>query len=271
MLWNARNGEVAKGSTKMSYASFGHGSRTFILLPGLSDGLATVRGKALLLAKPYTAFFDQFTVYMFSRKDEMSEGYSIRDMAADQAEVLRQLGIKTACVMGVSQGGMIAQYLAIDHPDLVERLVLAVTAPRVNEIIEGCVGKWIGFAEQGNHKALMIDTAEKGYSEAYLEKYRKIYPIIGVIGKPKNYDRFLVNARAILGFNAYDELDRITCPTLIIGGEEDKTVGIQGSYELKERIVDSRLHVYPGLGHAAYEEARDFNQRVFDFLKGTVE
>ena len=37
--------------------------------------------------------------------------------------------------MGVSQGGMIAQYLAIDHPDLVERLVLAVTAPRVNEII----------------------------------------------------------------------------------------------------------------------------------------
>lgn len=40
---------------------------------------------------------------------------------------------------------------------------------------------------------------------------------------------------------------------------------------MKERIVDSRLHVYPGLGHAAYEEAKDFNQRVFDFLKGTVE
>lgn len=271
MLWNAKNGEVAIGSTKMSYASFGHGSRAFILLPGLSDGLATVRGKALLLAKPYTAFFDQFTVYMFSRKDEMSEGYSIRDMAADQAEALRQLGIKTACIMGVSQGGMIAQYLAIDHPDLVERLVLAVTAPRVNAVIEDCVSRWIGFAEQGNHKALMIDTAEKGYSEAYLEKYRKIYPIIGVIGKPKNYDRFLVNARAILGFNAYDDLDKIICPTLILGGEDDKTVGIQGSYELKERIADSRLYVYHGLGHAAYEEAKDFNQRVFDFLRGTAE
>ena len=77
MLWNAKNGEVTIGSTKMSYASFGHGSCAFILLPGLSDGLATVRGKALLLAKPYTAFFDQFTVYMFSRKDEMPEGYSI--------------------------------------------------------------------------------------------------------------------------------------------------------------------------------------------------
>lgn len=267
MLWNAKNGEVSIGNTKMAYASFGHGSHAFILLPGLSDGLATVRGKALLLAKPYTSFFDQFTVYMFSRKDEMPEGYSIRDMAADQAEVLRRLGIKKACVMGVSQGGMIAQHLAIDHPDLVERLVLAVTAPRVNEIIEDCVSRWIGFAEKGNHKALMIDTAEKGYSEAYLKKYRKIYPIIGAIGKPKNYDRFLVNARAILCFEAYAELAKITCPTLIIGGEKDKTVGIQGSYELKERIAGSRFHVYPGLGHAAYEEAKDFNQRVFDFLK----
>ena len=170
--------------------------------------------------------------------------------------------------MGVSQGGMIAQYLVIDHPDLVERLVLAVTAPRVNEIIEGCVSGWIGFAEQGNHKVLMIDTAEKSYSELYLRKYRKIYPMIGAIGKPKNYDRFLVNARAILSFNACEDLYRITCPTLIIGGNDDKTVGIEASYEMKERIAGSALYVYPGLGHAAYEEARDFNQRVFDFLRG---
>ena len=270
MLWNARNGEVSIGDTKMSYASFGQGERVFIILPGLSDGLTTVRGKALLLAKPYTAFFDRYTVYMFSRKDEMPVGYSIRDMAADQAEALKRLGIKTASVMGVSQGGMIAQYLAIDHPELVDRLVLAVTAPRVNEIIDGCVGKWIVFVEQRNHKALMIDTAEKSYSEAYLKKYRKIYPIIGAIGKPKDYDRFLVNARAILGFDSSGELNKITCPTLIIGGDEDKTVGVQASYDLHERIAGSALHVYHGLGHAAYEEAKDFNQRVFAFLEGTV-
>ena len=266
MLWNARNGEAATGNTKMSYVSFGYGDRVLIILPGLSDGLATVRGKALLLAKPYTSFLDRFTIYMFSRKDEMASGYSIRDMAADQAEALERLGIRTASVMGVSQGGMIAQCLAIDHPALVERLVLAVTSPRVNQTIESCVSKWIGFAEQGNHKELMIDTAEKSYSEAYLKKYRKIYPIIGAIGKPKSYDRFLINARAVLDFDVYDELDRIACPTLIIGGDEDKTVGIRGSCELKERIADSRLHVYPGLGHAAYEEAKDFNQRVFQFL-----
>ena len=106
MLWNAKNGEAAIGRTKMSYVSFGYGKRVLVILPGLSDGLTTVRGKALLLAKPYASFFDRFTVYMFSRKDDMPEGYTIRDMTADQAEALKQLGIKSACVLGVSQGGI---------------------------------------------------------------------------------------------------------------------------------------------------------------------
>lgn len=267
MFWTAKNGAVSLGNTEMSYVSFGHGERTLILLPGLSDGLAAVKGKALLLAKPYIPFFDRYTVYMFSRKNAMPEGCSIRDMSNDQAKALDMLGLEKACVLGVSQGGMIAQYLAIDHPELVEKLVLAVTAPCVNAMIQECVKRWIGFAEQGRHKELMIDTAERSYSPEYLNKYRKLYPIIGFVGKPLNYDRFLINAKAILGFDACNELNKIICPTFIIGGETDKIVGAQASYEMKERIAGSKLYVYPGLGHASYEEAKDFNQRVFKFLE----
>lgn len=267
MFRNAKNGEIALGNTKMSYVSFGRGDHTLILLPGLSDGLTTVKGKALLLAKPYVPFLDRYTIYMFSRKNDMPESYSIRDMADDQAKAMVMLGCEKSSVMGVSQGGMIAQYLAIDHPELIEKLVLAVTAPRANNMVQECVRKWIGFAEQGNHKKLMIDTAEKSYSPDYLNKYRKLYPIIGFIGKPLNYNRFLINANAILEFDACNELNKITCPTLIIGGETDRTVGVQASYEMKSRIAGSELYVYPGLGHAAYEEAKDFNQRVFGFLE----
>ncbi len=267
MMWNAKNGSVAVGGTKMSYAAFGNGPKVFILLPGLSDGLATVRGKALLLAPPYKLFFEQYTVYMFSRCDELPEGHSIRDMAADQAEAVKKLGIRKASVMGVSEGGMIAQYLAIDHPELLDRLVLAVTAPRVNGMIQDCVGKWIDFALAGDHKNLMIDTAERSYSPAYLKKYRKMYPLLGAVGKPADYSRFLVNARAILDFDAFAELENIKCPTMVIGGEEDKIVGIEASRELHEGIPGSELCIYPGLGHAAYEEAKDFNERVFHFLE----
>ena len=268
MLWNAKNGQVSLAGGSMSCVSFGRGDKPFVLLPGLSDGLATVRGKALLLAGPYVPFFERYTVWMFSRRDELPAGYSIREMADDQAEALRILGIGRASVMGVSQGGMIAQSLAARYPELVEKLVIAVSAPGANDLIRSCVSRWIDFAKQGDHRSLMIDTAERSYSPERLKRYRRLYPVIGQIGKPKSYDRFLVNAEAILGMEETGEPEQISCPTLIIGGGEDRIVGVGASYELNERIRDSALFVYPSLGHAAYEEAEDFNARVLRFLDG---
>lgn len=266
MIWNAKNGLVPLGGTEMSYVSFGSGSRALILLPGLSDGLTTVRGKALLLASPYRLFFKEFTVYMFSRKDALPDGYSIVEMADDQAEAMRKLGIAKASVLGVSEGGMIAQQLAVSHADLIDRLVIAVSAPCVNSTVSSVLDKWTEYAKRSDHRQLMIDTAEKSYSQKYLKIYRRLYPLIGMIGKPKSYQRFLANVNAILHFNCLDGLDKISCPTLIIGGGEDKIVGCAASYEMHGRIEGSKIYMYEKLGHAAYEEAADFNRRVYDFL-----
>ncbi len=184
MIWNAKNGTVSIDGTSMSYVSFGRGNKKLVILPGLSDGLTTVKGKALLLAGPYRRFLDRFTIWMFSRKDDLPEGYSIHDMADDQAIAMKVLGIGSTFVMGVSEGGMIAQSLAIRHPEMVEKLVLAVTASEANDMIRENVARWITFAEAGDHKSLMIATAEKSYSESYLKKYRKVYPLLGYLGKP---------------------------------------------------------------------------------------
>jgi pimeloyl-ACP methyl ester carboxylesterase len=203
---------------------------------------------------------------MFSRKEPLNDGCSIWDRAKDQAEALAALGLKRVSVLGVSEGGMIAQCLAMDYPELVEKLVLAVTAPCVNDVILSCVPNWMDMAKRGDHKALMIDTAEHSYSPAHLQKYRKMYPLLSFVGRPKTYDRFLANARAILSFDATAELPKIACSTLILGGEEDRIVGPEASRAMADLIPNSTLHLYPGLGHAAYEEAKDFNERVFGFL-----
>ena len=250
----------------MSYVSFGSGDRAFIVLPGLGDGLVTVKGKAIILSRPYKRFLERFTVYMFSRRKDLPKTYSIRQMASDQARAMKELGIEKASVMGVSEGGMIAQYLASDYPDLVEKLVITVSSCRVNKLIDECVNAWIGFAKHGDHKSLMIDTAERSYTEDRLKKLRKIYPFFASLGKPKSYDRFLTNAYAILNFDASDEIKKISCPTLIIGGSEDKIVGVDASYEMKDRIKNSSLYIYQGLGHGLYEEASDFYDRVLEFL-----
>lgn len=65
-----KSGSVIIGNTEMYYVAFGSGPKKVVVLPGLSDGLATVKGKALILSQPYRKYFGDFTVYMFSRKND---------------------------------------------------------------------------------------------------------------------------------------------------------------------------------------------------------
>ena len=162
-------------------------------------------------------------------------------------------------------GGMIAQHIAIDHAEIVEKLILAVTAPNANDVVEGAVNRWIEMARRGEHTALMVDTAEKMYSENYLQKNRKYFPLLARFTKPANYDRFLKNAYAILQFDVRDKLPEISCPTYIIAGSDDCTVGNDAAFELNRGISSSELFVYEGLGHGVFEEAKDFYYRVFKF------
>ncbi|MBR4224568.1 MAG: alpha/beta hydrolase, partial [Oscillospiraceae bacterium] len=246
---------------------FGSGEKKLIVLPGLSDGLATVKGKAWILSLPYRRF-DGYTVYMFSRKNKMPEGYTIREMATDQVRTMRELGIEKVSVLGVSQGGKIAQYMAADHPEAVDRLILAVTAPYANDTVTGAVSGWIDMAKRDDHMSLWTDTAEKTYSDSYLKKNRWVFPITAKLAKPHSYERFFRNAYAILGYDARSALPSITAPTLILAGDHDLTVGNDAPYELHEMIDGSTMHIYKGLGHGAYEEAKDFYDRVYAFCEG---
>ena len=262
---NYTNGCVNIGDTEMYYVAFGIGRKNLVVLPGLSDGLATVKGKARILSLPYKKHLNDYRVYMFSRKNKMPEGYSIEEMADDQVKVMKELGIKRASVCGVSQGGMIAQCIAIHHPEVVEKLILAVTTPYANDVARDAVSGWIEMAERGDHKTLMVDTADKMYSEKYLAKNRKYFPLVAKFTKPSSYERFFRNANAILKFDVRDKLYKITAPTYIIAGEDDKTVGNDAPGELSEGIAGSELYVYSGLGHGTFEEAKDCYDRIFEY------
>lgn len=269
MFDRATGGSVAIGDTNMEYVVFGSGKKDFIMLPGLSDGLRTVKGSAMALAMMYRCFAKDYRVYVFSRKDRFAKGYGTKDMAKDQYAAMEKLGISRAALMGISQGGMVAQHLAIDYPEAVDKLVLAVTAARPNELMRQTINAWIRMAQAGDYKSLFIDTTERSYSEAYIQakQYRLLYPVMTRIGKPKDFRRFLIEAEACLSHNAHPALHRIGCPTLVVGGEADQVLGGEASMEIAEEITGSKLLMYPGLGHAAYEEAKDFNAQVLAFLR----
>ncbi len=242
---------------------FGTGKKELIMIQGLNTN--GIKGAGASLAWMYRIFAQDYTVHLFDRRPDISEGLTVREMAGDVAEAMDVLGIRNADVLGVSQGGMIAQYLAIDRPDLVNKLVLAVTLSRNNDAVQSVIEAWIALTEQSDWKQLVTDMAEKMYSDAYLKRYRPMLPLLTALQKPKDAIRFIRLARTCLTCNAYAELDKIQCPVLVIGGGQDKIVTGAASEEIARKL-NCEMFLYDDLGHAAYEEAADFNQKVYAFL-----
>lgn len=264
-MLNAKNGRLTIKTGEMDYIRFGHGNRVLVMIPGVGDGLKTVRGTALPFAMLYRSLVNDFTVYAFSRRVQLAPGMTTRDMAEDLNLAMEALNLSEVSLVGVSQGGMIAQWLAINHPDKVSRLVLTVTLSRPNPTAEEVIGRWIGMAEKGDFKGIMLDTAERSYSEKRTRKARRMYRLAGNIGKPKSFERFIIQAKSCICHDTYEELSRISCPTLVIGGWDDKIVTGAASVEMMDRIPDCRLIMYPDLGHGLYEEAPDFLDNVKGF------
>ena len=262
-LYQAKERSVTLPDTKLDYITFGKGEQALIMIQGLNT--RGIKGAASSLAFLYRIFAKDYRVYLFDRRPDVREGITVREMASDIAAAMDALGIERADVFGVSQGGMIAQYLAIDRPDLVKKLVLAVTLSRNNDTVRETLENWISLTEQGNMKALVTDMAVRMYSETYVKRYRPFLPLLTVLQKPKDVRRFLILAKSCLTCSAYEELERIQCPVLVIGGRQDKVVGGEASEEIARKL-NCELYMYETLGHAAYEEAADFNRRVYEFL-----
>ena len=263
---NAKYGKIKMDGADMEYIRFGAGKRILVMLPGLGDSLRTLKGTQFSMALMYRMFAKDFTVYAFSRKAHLTEGYTTRMMARDQAEAMKQLGIEKADIFGVSMGGMIAQYLAIDFPEKVNKLVLAVTSSKPNPILEESIEEWVALAKAGDHIAFMESNLRRIYSEKYYRNHKWMLPLLGKVTKPKSYKRLFVQAEACLNHNAYEELPRIKAPVFVIGGEKDNALGGEPSREIVAKIPNARLLMYVQWGHGLYEEAKDFNRKVLDFL-----
>ena len=264
-MLEARNCVLDLPAGTVDYIRFGSGPKPLILIPGVGDGLKTVKGMAWPFALLYRQLAGEFTVYVFSRRRTLIPGMSTRDMADDLNAAMEALGLFGARMVGVSQGGMISQWLALDHPDKVGKLVLTVTLSRPNASIRNVIAGWLEMADRGDYKGIMLDTAERSYAKKRLK--RAEYRLLGNIGKPKSFERFRIQAMSCMTHDTYDQLPHILCPTLVIGGTEDKIVTGQASVEMAERIRDCQLFMYEGLGHGLYEEAPDFLKRISAFCR----
>ena len=251
----------------MDYVTFGKGKKSLVIIPGLGDGLQTVKGMAQMLALTYREFAKVYKVYVFSRINELPENYTTRNMAADVAEAMEILNITGAYVMGISQGGMIAQWLAVDFPERVQRLILTVTTAKPSQLARERIERWQKLSQSGNFKHLMLDIAKHSYTQKSYQTWRLLYNVMGIFGRIKDKQRISIQAVSCLKHDSLVVLERISCPTLIIGAEKDNVLGVEDSLELHQHIKDSQLTLLPECGHALYEQNKNFQNRVLVFLE----
>ena len=266
-----KNYELRILDDRYDAVQFGSGNEDLVMIPGLGDGITTVKGKALMGSVMFRRYCKKYRVTLISRKTQLESDATTASMAKDQYLAMQALGIRKAHIVGVSMGGMIAQHLAADHPEVVDKLVLVVTSPTSCELIQENIGRWIGFAQMGAFLGLMIDITEKAHPEKYLKRLRPLYPYMGTAAKKLDIERFCIQARACGSHDASDKLSEIQAPTLIIGGGADRTVGPGGSHLLHRMIGGSSLKMYEDQGHALYEDEKTFHETLLSFLESTPE
>lgn len=249
---------------KMDYTTFGNGIKSFVILPGLS--VHSVMGLVDLVAEAYKDFAEAYTVYLFDRPKALRDDITIRELADQTAAAMQSLHITNADILGVSQGGMIAQYLAIDHPELVHRMVLGSTLSKPNDTFTQKVNEWIQLAENKDEEGLLASFVDAVYSAGTLEAYRDVLISANRGITDAEYERFIQLAGACLTFDCHNELPQITCPVLVLGSEGDAVATPEGSREIAAAL-QSEIYLYDrSYGHGVYDEAPDYKQRCLDFI-----
>lgn len=252
----------------MDFFRFGNGDKTLVILPGLS--VQSVMGAANAIADAYRTLADCYTIYVFDRRTDLPEAYSVRDMARDTAEAFQALGLKQVYLFGASQGGMIALVLAIEHPELVGKMVLGSSSAHVKEdqyrVIEG----WISLAKAGDREGLYLAFGAEIYPPSVFEQYRNTLIAAAKTVTDSDLKRFIILTEGTKGFDVVSELDKIQCSVLALGVFEDSVLDSDATMEIAEKLdehPDFRLYMYTGYGHAAFDTAPDYRQRILRFFE----
>ena len=250
----------------VDYVTLGKGDKTLIIITGLSlQRLGDMSN--LTIYSLFYRYAKEYTVYIFDRKDHIEEGITIENMADDLYHSLEVLHIANASIIGISQGGMIAQLFAIKYPQKVTSLVLALTFSRNNDISRETIGGWIEMAKNGEIAKLNKDSMCKTFSSPILKKLYVINKLFLKTVSVEKQERFVRLAKSILEFDYHKSLDKIICPTLVLGAKKDLVLGVDGTRELANSIPNASYYEFSKQGHAVFIESKQFNKIILEFLR----
>jgi pimeloyl-ACP methyl ester carboxylesterase len=252
------------------YVRFGAGPHNLVVLPGLAlDSRVPGRVTARAYAYGFQRLARDHTVHIVLRGRGLPAGATTADIADDYASLLEE-DFGRSRVMGLSTGGLIAQHLAVNHPGLVERLVLVITGARLSPAGQQLCRHWRHLATTHRWRRLRGELAAVAVDGATTKRLARL---VGQLtgGTPSTTEQadFLTTLDAVLTHDARARLASSTTPTLLIGGADDPLFPASVLRETAATVPGARLNIYERTGHGLPKRhASRLQGDVLTFLTG---
>ena len=239
-----------------------------VLINGLGGDLRHWQALRLMLQGQYRV------VSLDNRDSGHSERggqqYYIKDMANDVVDLLERLAVDKAHVIGYSMGGAIAQELAINQPQLVDKLILLATYDSTDNRAQDLFRGFASLRRDLNREDYLRLTLPWGYTYEEYERPGFVEEVIAeVVSDPlyQENDAFTRQMEATIAFNSRDRLHLIKSPTLLVFGDEDIITPMRFANSMGSRIKNAKLVVIKGTGHLFMRtHFKEASEAIKDFL-----
>lgn len=214
-------------------------------------------------------------------KKTKRKDYTLENNIEDIEALRKYLGLNKICILGTSYGGIVAQGYAIRYPKNLDKLILVVTAPsyhfldEAKKILQQRGNKqqiavsehlWNGTFKNPNHVAKFFKLMDTIYSVVAKQKRKKVYAKSKTIWSHdalnEGFGGFLRH------FNFIPSLKKITCPTLVLAGQQDWICNPSQSKIIADKIPNAELKIYKNSGHAVAVDAhKQYIRDIKKFLR----
>jgi pimeloyl-ACP methyl ester carboxylesterase len=197
--------------------------------------------------------------------------YSVKQMSQDLTDVLDDIGLNKVHLLGHSLGGTIAQQFALDHPERVNKLVLACTFSRLAGRAVPVLESWVDALEKG---CTALELGRVLFPWLYTEKlfltpgaFEASVKALEAHPYPMSPVGVSAQLEAIKTFDSRSRLEKLKANTLVLGAEQDMLVSPESCRVLAETIPEATLKILPATGHSCMLETPElFNSAVLEFL-----
>jgi 3-oxoadipate enol-lactonase len=256
-----------------------NGQRLYYEVHGDGEPLLCVSGlttDTLVWIPQVQAFAAAHRTVIFDNRDagqsSMADGgYEIADLARDALALADHLDLDTFHLLGVSMGGAIAQEIALQAPDRIRTLTLAVTFPAGSAYARRLAEVWSSRVAQVSREQHVDELMLLNHSEGFYDHPEMVEFIRTAMlnnPRPQPPEAFARQIAASGRHDAGSRLGSLTMPTHVIGGEHDILVPVWKSKEIASLIPGAKLTILPGAPHGlSIERADEFNAAVLEFIR----